>query len=164
MIIKFMSLSGASCDIESKDVSGSNCTNIPMTQGLSEPCCPSYGIDACGAGLFCAAFDGRKQATCYPERSRPNMTECFKDIHCMSGECNTKMKACKSLPNTKCTGDIDCAKDPLGNRYVCDIQGKSTCEMVRENGNYNDPCEYDSDCKKPDLKCEKNRCKMVLVL
>src|SRR5690242_15443328 len=55
--------------------SGRRCLSS-ASQGLSGPCCPELGIDACGANLFCAAFDGREQATCYPERSRMDGTEC----------------------------------------------------------------------------------------
>src|SRR5687768_18394142 len=35
----------------------SSCTEqIPRTQTVSEPCCPDFGRDACGALLFCAAL------------------------------------------------------------------------------------------------------------
>ena len=51
-------------------------STTPAAQGLSQPCCLSWGADACGAGLFCGAFDGRTVTTCYPERSphrRPDL-------------------------------------------------------------------------------------------
>ena len=53
----------------------------PPSQGLSQPCCLSHGADACGAGLFCAAFDGRKIPTCYTENSRADRATCFQDNH-----------------------------------------------------------------------------------
>lgn len=50
--------------------------DVPPARGLSERCCPSFGADACGAGLFCAALDGRTIPTCYPEHSRAEGATC----------------------------------------------------------------------------------------
>ena len=65
-----------------------------VSQPLSAPCCLELGIDACGAGLFCAAFDGREQATCYPEYSRGAGQECAEDRHCLSQRCNSETAQC----------------------------------------------------------------------
>ncbi len=61
--------------------------SIPATQNLSQPCCPAWGADACGAGLFCAAFDGRTQFTCYPEHSRADGETCTENIQCVTKVC-----------------------------------------------------------------------------
>ena len=104
---------------------GSACT-WPRTQTLSQPCCTEYGVDACGASLFCAAFDGRTQATCYLEKSRADAAECAADVHCLSGACNPELQRCRSLPGQACTREIGCAPDPAGAVYVCN--------PVAENG------------------------------
>lgn len=59
----------------------------PPAQTVSMPCCLLHGRDACGALLFCAAFDGRTVPTCYPERSRLPEETCAEDVHCASGAC-----------------------------------------------------------------------------
>jgi hypothetical protein len=59
----------------------------PRSQGLSQPCCILHGVDACGAMLFCAAFDGRSTATCYQEYSRMDGQACNADHNCKSGKC-----------------------------------------------------------------------------
>jgi hypothetical protein len=67
----------------------------PSSQALSQPCCLAWGPDACGAALFCAAFDGRTQATCYAQRSRLEGEECTLDIQCAGGSCDLA-QGCKS--------------------------------------------------------------------
>ncbi|MCP4806263.1 MAG: hypothetical protein GY913_05700 [Proteobacteria bacterium] len=62
---------------------GGEDTGFPMSQQASEPCEPAHGIDACGAGLFCAALDGRSQPTCYPLYSRQNGESCDDDDNCI---------------------------------------------------------------------------------
>ena len=39
------------------------CSDGPA-RGPTQSCCPQLGIDACGAGLICAALDGRTVAVC----------------------------------------------------------------------------------------------------
>jgi len=70
-----------------------DCSGVASSQTVSQPCCLASGIDACGANLFCAAFDGRKQPTCYLERSRLDMTECSEDRQCMSGACSVEARS-----------------------------------------------------------------------
>jgi hypothetical protein len=138
--------------------SAADCGEIPMTQGLSEPCCRGYGIDACGAGLFCAAFDGRRQATCYADRSRADRTECTADGQCVSGACNLELERCRSTPATLCTAEIGCGPDPAGNRYACDPED-GVCRRVGE-GDPGDICEVAADCRTE--LCQEARCKSEL--
>ena len=117
-----------------------SCSAISKTQGPSEACCPGYGIDACGAGLFCAAFDGRTQATCYVDGSRADQTECSDDHQCTSGSCNATERKCRSLPGFACTSQTGCAA-AMGQSYVC-VGG--TC--TRSNGEAGAPCATATDC------------------
>jgi hypothetical protein len=83
---------------------------IGPVQAASEPCDPAYGLDACGANLFCAAFDGRKCATCYPIRSRHVGESCGEDLHCTNSYCLNQLctRAPKGYP---CTTHLECASD-----------------------------------------------------
>lgn len=72
--------------------------NYPASQGLSQPCCFSLGIDACGAQLFCEAFDGRMQPTCYAERSRQVGQTCSADIQCSTERCSPSDHTCALSP------------------------------------------------------------------
>lgn len=86
-----------------------DCTGlIDPVRGVSEACCQKYGIDACGAGLFCAAFDGRKFDTCYPLHSRFALEECSDDSHCATGACNLASHLCKSSYGDDCTAAVGC--------------------------------------------------------
>lgn len=93
--------------------------SFPRSQTLSEPCCTEHGADACGASLFCAAFDGRTQPTCYAERSRPDGAECTANLQCLSAACNVGVQRCQSLPGQPCTQEVGCAPAPAGTAYVC---------------------------------------------
>lgn len=125
---------------------------FPKSQTVSQPCCEGWGVDACGANLFCASFDGREQATCYLERSRADMTECSEDRQCTSGECNVEHGKCVSAPGTKCTSEIGCASDPTGARYACS-NAESTC-MKMGNGDVGEFCTANSECKRGNCKNE----------
>ncbi len=125
----------------------------PKSQGPSLPCCTSYGVDACGADLFCAAFDGRTRATCYPEHSRLDMTSCTADIQCASRKCNLTAGACASSPHSSCTAAIGCAPDPTGDAYYC-VDG--TCTLPTGNGSCADVCGTHADC------VQSNACDMTL--
>ncbi len=133
--------SGNLTDDNNNSSSEENCDNIPKSQGLSEPCCMKYGIDACGAGLFCEKFDGRTLATCYPEKSRGDMTECREDKHCLSGVCNKELSKCKSLPGMECEKAIGCIA--LDEPYLCEYYSKK-CESI--TGYAGDVCRSDDDC------------------
>jgi hypothetical protein len=95
---------GAAVEPQSTDCKA----KFPVSQQASMPCCPEWGIDACGANLYCAAQDGRTQPTCYPERGKQDMTECSANIQCASGACNTAVGKCKSDKYAACTTAIGC--------------------------------------------------------
>jgi hypothetical protein len=92
-----------------------DCKNIPKVRVESESCCPDYGADACGADLFCAAFDGREIATCYREYSRLGLEECTDDVQCMTQSCNQETKKCRSETSDTCEAATGCADG----RYRC---------------------------------------------
>lgn len=117
-----------------------DCAGLPSSQSVSQPCCLERGIDACGANLFCAAFDGRKQPTCYAERSRLDMTECTEDRQCTSGACNVEEKMCRSAPRAVCTSAIGCASVD-GKRAVCKAE-----RCVVTDGSIGSACAADGDC------------------
>ncbi len=118
---------------------------------VSAPCCLDNGVDACGGGLFCAALDGRSQAVCYPEYSRPDRSECTEDRQCLSQSCNLDEAACRSVPATVCDQAIGCA--PAADlRFVCDVD-ESLCESVGD-GEPGALCELDSDCAADSPACD----------
>lgn len=83
--------------------------SLPPSQALSEPCNLEYGIDACGALLFCAALAGRDVPTCYPERSLLNGERCTEDRQCSSGGCAIEEGMCKAMRYEGCTREVGCA-------------------------------------------------------
>lgn len=97
-----------------------NTTYIPPVQGPSEACDPTYGIDACGAGLFCAAFDGRKLSTCYFNKSRTKGQTCALSEHCTTNTCASGV--CAGAPfGAPCQTDFDCASNSCSlSGRVCD--------------------------------------------
>jgi hypothetical protein len=96
------------------------CTQA-KSRGPSEACCLDLGVDACGANLFCAAFDGRTQATCYPNSSRKLGEACLANENCVSSLCTETMRCapilgeacdvatgCSQLSNSSTTRAIAC--------------------------------------------------------
>lgn len=137
---------------------GTQCrAQIPKSQTLSQSCCPEWGADACGAMLFCAAFDGRTQPTCYAERSRADQATCTDDPQCQSGSCNPTVGKCRSLGLTTCSPTVGCAADPFGNRYGCDPVGL-TCRKFGDGG-YDSFCLETNDCAIG--ACQNNSCTCV---
>jgi hypothetical protein len=91
---------------------------LPPSQGPSEPCNPEHGIDACGAGLFCAAFDGRKVHTCYANGSRLRGEACDDDDNCVTGNCTSDL--CGGAPvGAFCVIDSDCDSGDCGLGNSC---------------------------------------------
>jgi hypothetical protein len=126
---------------------------------LSRPCCLDNGVDACGGGLFCAAFDGRDQAVCYPEYSRPDLTECTEDRQCVSQSCNRDAGKCRSTPVAICDQVVGCGA--VGElRFVCDVDA-SMCLPVG-NGAPGSLCESDADCDAGSPACDPatHRCEL----
>jgi hypothetical protein len=148
---------------------GDACREGGRSRGPSEPCCLAFGADACGANLFCAAFDGRTVPTCYVESTRLDGEQCDDDVHCASRACSDS-GVCRASPGQPCDRSVGCA-DFQGGRYVCvqDNQGTDRCLIggsdrgdacddddgctsgfcVRErcaSGNDGDTCDVDDDC------------------
>lgn len=122
-------------------VPDTSCTDLPMSQQVSEPCCPDHGPDACGANLFCEAFDGRTQPTCYILRSRLDGEECRADDHCSSLSCNLEVEQCRALPLSPCDTAIGCSAEIDQQQYAC-VGG--TCAPT--DGRLGSPCGTSSDC------------------
>jgi hypothetical protein len=118
---------------------------------LSQPCCVDNSVDACGGGLFCAALDGRTQAVCYLEYSRPDLTECTEDRQCVSRSCNPEESKCRSTPAAICDQAVGCA--PVAEvRFVCDVAA-SMCLPVGD-GAPGSLCENDVDCDADSPACD----------
>jgi len=117
-----------------------DCGGIGLSQTVSQPCCLARGIDACGANLFCAAFDGRTQPTCYLERSRADLTECSEDRQCTSGSCNVDSRKCRSMPGGVCNEAVGCATVASA-KSVC-VAAKCTTT----DGKTGSACARDGDC------------------
>lgn len=120
-----------------------DCADLGMSQTLSSPCCPSFGPDACGAQLFCAAFDGRTVPTCYSEYSRQDQTECAADSHCTSKSCHSLLRKCRSMPGAACSGTIGCAAFQ-GDIYACSPRHDKCLEIG--NGEGGTLCDQDAHC------------------
>ncbi len=91
-------------------------SKYPVSQQSSMPCCPEWGLDACGANLFCAALDGRTQPTCYLDHSKADMTDCTEDSQCQSAFCNKSVGKCRSQNFRPCAANIGCSG---GSNWAC---------------------------------------------
>lgn len=112
---------------------------------MSQPCCPELDIDACGAGLLCAALDGRTQPTCYAESSRRDGSECTDNLLCVSQSCDSKQNRCRASPGAVCEPDLGCAPDPMGYERACVESAASyACEKV--NLPLESSCTFDREC------------------
>lgn len=98
-----------------------SCQNVGRSQPQSAQCCPSYGVDACGAGLVCAALDGRTTATCYAEGSRQPGETCTVDALCQTKACNQQVGRCKfsSSDVVPCDPAVGCYNYVLKEDQVC---------------------------------------------
>jgi hypothetical protein len=127
--------------------SSSQCPDDPgPARRLTESCCPTHGADACGAGLFCAAFDGRTVPVCYAERTRDDLASCTGDVQCRSNSCNHDAGVCRTLTpgDGTCSADVGCV-DPSGTLLAClDTGAGHAC--TETHGGPNDPCNADKDC------------------
>lgn len=147
---------GAGGELEGAGGTGGmeGCTE-PMGQAAAQPCCPSHGLDACGAGLFCGAFDGRTLPTCYAEGARKDEESCTEDRQCASGSCNTDLELCRSQPETSCDPEIGCAPSKHGTRHTCHTF-TGACLPVGD-GSMAAVCEDDFDCGE-DRPCRNSHC------
>lgn len=124
---------------------------------MSQPCCPELEIDACGAGLVCAALDGRETPTCYPESSRLDGRECTGDLLCISHSCNSEKDRCEASPGAVCEPDLGCAPDPQGYERKCiDSASGYSCEKV--NLPLDSPCTFDRECSSNNCYCGIGTC------
>lgn len=154
LLVTLSFISAFTCDAPQRDHNdrpdddpGSECTGqIPVGQTLSEACCPGHGRDACGALLFCGAFDGRDEYTCYPERSRPDLTDCEEDFACVSGECSLESGLCRSSLGSICTAETGCATAPSGHPAVCDVAQEPFICALRGDGSAGSVCGVDEHC------------------
>jgi hypothetical protein len=119
---------------------GESCKSAqPASQGASQPCCKDWGPDACGAALFCAAFDGRTQTTCYPDHSRLDGESCSADTQCLHNVCDGTCTGPAVLPPVLPPAD-DAGADPPGPPGKCpstcttNAQCESTCPPVPGGG------------------------------
>lgn len=149
----FAACGGGSGDGGASNNGGGNCP--AEGQQVSMPCCLDHGVDACGALLFCAAFDGRTEPTCYPERSRADSASCSEDRQCISGACNAVVGACRATPGMPCDLAIGCAPLPDHTRTAC-VGESGRCEPLR-GGALGDPCETIDDCLEGNA-CLAGRC------
>jgi hypothetical protein len=114
----------------------SECNGIAPVQTEYEACCKAYGIDACGAGLFCENFDGREYGTCYPLHSRRGLEQCSADDQCAGGLCNPDTGLCKSAylveactAETGCVEYYSCANACPGYSSECSSSCQVACEL-----------------------------------
>ena len=146
--------SGDEADAGTTDAA--SCTAaFPVSQPVSAPCCTEWGIDACGAGLFCAALDGRTQATCYPERSRRHREGCLEDSQCSSEHCDPVTKTCSLPPGASCNQGDPCDRDDKGVPHEC-IESRCTatpCDPIEQTG-----CAESETC---DLVDDTTGCRKV---
>ncbi len=83
---------------------------------LSQTFGRELGVGACGAGLFCEAFDGRTVPVCYAKMSRISGEERTDGSYCGSGTCNEEL--CAGGPGGACAVEGGCAN--LGTSdYTC---------------------------------------------
>lgn len=144
---------GCSAETYSVCLSSEGKCSLPQSQQASAPCCLGWGIDACGAGLLCAAIEKRDQPSCYPERSRRDMTECSTDELCASASCDLSQRKCRSSLHSECEASIGCAPLPSGT-VVCEqdpwVNYRTYRICLRSNQPVGAPCRYDKECASKD--------------
>lgn len=121
-------------------------------QSLGEPCCEKYGIDACGAGLFCAKLDGRTVATCYPNNVRKSGETCTDDIQCMSNTCSAGGE-CAASRNEECSPKGGCEEGYVCAAFLTDLARAPQCLAVGQDG----VCLEDRDCSNG-ASCRSGHC------
>lgn len=118
-----------------------DCTGVMPVAGLAARCCRTFGIDACGPGLYCAALDGRMFHACYPEHGRADGQSCTDDVQCLSYACAADTGVCRGSPGAACTAPVGCGPGPSGARTTC-VGG--TCRVT--TGAVGQPCASGLDC------------------
>ena len=139
-------------------VGAGNCGAIQSGRGVSEPCCEAYGVDACGAGLVCAALDGRTASTCYVEGSRADGKTCTADALCVSGACDKTLHTCGVPLGGLCTYSPDGSTNNCGTengaKLACSrpivnnkADGALVCTRMDPTSDCA-PCNTKADCVK----------------
>ncbi len=119
---------------------------FPASQGLSQPCCLDRGVDACGAGLFCEAFDGRTQPTCYAQGSRRDGETCGADNHCAGGRCPGSSGRCGPALGDPCSpAGQACAPDDAGGTVLCHPIQERCVSPPCDPGTHQ-PCSSGASC------------------
>lgn len=155
-------LLAAACGDDSN--SSQACDGAGPSRTLSETCCLDYGVDACGAGLVCAALDGRTIPTCYAESTRMGLQGCNVDTLCASGDCNEVAGLCVSLLSEQCQVAVGC-RSLTGERVACapevvdNAPDRSAykCELVVP-GTTCGPCLTEDDCTSLTQVCREGIC------
>jgi hypothetical protein len=123
------------------------CENLPRVQGPSQPCCPAHGVDACGAHLFCASFDGRTVATCYYYGNQLGGMGCKEDSHCASQSCNLAVGLCRGTVGSKCVQSAGCTRGAACFGETCTPTAGGPTAI----------CDDDRDCQSG-FQCVQGRC------
>jgi hypothetical protein len=145
-----------------------DCSSIGPTRTLSQSCCLSLGVDACGPGLVCAALDGRTIAACYAEKSRTGGQSCTEDSLCESNECDAASNTCLPDVGDPCTQDVSCAHGrelplvcagTISDDLIVSATG-SKCIYYQADAAKYDCCECvsDSDCGYGNRQCILHIC------
>lgn len=151
------------CD-SSDEGAATACNGIGMSRTLSETCCLDHGLDACGAGLVCAALDGRTVPTCYAEGLRIGGQQCTVNSLCASRSCSPGTMTCVSLLGESCNVTAGCtsittervACSPAVNNGVLD-RTKYSCKLVVA-GMECGACLVAADCPSATQVCNQGIC------
>lgn len=121
-------------------------------QTLGAACCEDYGIDACGAGLFCAKLDGRTVATCYPNNIRKPGETCTAAVQCVTQGCSSG-GLCVAARGDGCVPKDGCEKGYVCAAYLGDLDRPAKCAAIGD-GDY---CLTDKDCGSKNV-CVSGHC------
>ncbi len=121
-------------------------------QTLGAACCEDYGIDACGAGLFCAKLDGRTVATCYANNVRKPEETCTADVQCTTESCATSGR-CAAAGGTACQPKDGCEKGYVCSAYLGDLTVAAKCQAIGDL----EYCGADSNCRRGEF-CRSGHC------
>ncbi len=136
-----------------------DCTGIEKAAGPTAACCLAYGVDACGAGLHCAALESRTIPVCYFEKSVQSGGECTSDNLCMTGVCDLERRRCKKGRSETCSSSDDCGLLPMApfTQMACSQYTRTYPNPPRapscgdddvSNPSYREACLTDEDCQK----------------
>ena len=143
-----------------------DCSGVDPAAGPSAECCLAYGEDACGAGLVCAALEGRTIPVCYAERSRASGEDCTEDKLCKTGLCDVEKSVCKKELYGYCRRSDECGLYPFTEQMACQRPTQDSDKLPRCNDpekidlddylglGYEEACITDVDCRRPGTTCQ----------